>query len=300
MTTVFMKEKAVDLVKYLTINPRDEDWGIVVSTVGYQFIEPSTHYPLSPHPDKYNFKTDGKRVLNEYQLIYITAGRGYFTSRSCKRTLVEAGTIILLFPDEWHKYSPDPETGWNEYWVGFRGFHIDRRVLNGFFSPKNCIFKVGLDDRVLDIYQSIIHYADQEKAGYQQLISSIVLQLLGFAYYKQQNKQFGDSRLVDVIKRARILMKNQLNREVSPEEIAAELGVSYSLFRKEFKRYCGVSPGKYQQQLKLNRIKELLSATNISISEIAFKLNFTTVGHLSTFFHKQEGITPSEFRKRLH
>jgi transcriptional regulator, AraC family len=35
-----MKESSADQLKYLSINSQDEDWGIVVTTVGYQFIPP--------------------------------------------------------------------------------------------------------------------------------------------------------------------------------------------------------------------------------------------------------------------
>ena len=44
--------------------------------------------------------------------------------------------MILLFPGEWHSYYPDRETGWDEYWVGFRGIHIDKRVEKKFFTKE--------------------------------------------------------------------------------------------------------------------------------------------------------------------
>ena len=136
-----MEEKKSDALKYLRVNARDEEWGIVITTVGYQYVSPNHAYPLSKHPDNYNFKNEGKRTLNEYQLVYITRGEGYFSSRSCPKTHIEAGTMLLLFPGEWHKYYPDARTGWDEHWVGFRGFHIDNRVKSGFFTPSHCLFK---------------------------------------------------------------------------------------------------------------------------------------------------------------
>ena len=114
------EEKKSDALKYLRVNARDEEWGIVITTVGYQYVSPNHAYPLSKHPDNYNFKNEGKRTLNEYQLVYITRGEGYFSSRSCPKTHIEAGTMLLLFPGEWHKYYPDARTGWDEHWVGFR------------------------------------------------------------------------------------------------------------------------------------------------------------------------------------
>ena len=76
--------------------------------------------------DSYLFYKGSGRTLDEYQLVYITAGRGRFESASCPSQTVEAGTMLLLFPNEWHSYSPDPGTGWTEWWVGFRGANIDR------------------------------------------------------------------------------------------------------------------------------------------------------------------------------
>lgn len=56
-------------------------------------------YPLSRHPEKYNFKPQTGRILNEYQLVYITKGSGYFSSQSCKSQKINAGTMILLSRD---------------------------------------------------------------------------------------------------------------------------------------------------------------------------------------------------------
>ena len=116
-----MKNSEKYLLHYLTANYSNTDkWGILCTTVGYQIVAPRCHYPLSIHPDNYNFKRYG-RILHEYQFVYIVAGSGYFTSDSCATTKVSAGTIIMLFPGERHTYRPDANTGWTEYWVGFKG-----------------------------------------------------------------------------------------------------------------------------------------------------------------------------------
>ena len=105
-----MNKHANNQIRYLTIGASDEDWGITVTTIGYQFIPPQSQYPLSGHPDSYNFKPQTGRILKEYQLVYITKGSGYFSSQSCKQQKIEAGTMILLFPGEWHSYYPDKES----------------------------------------------------------------------------------------------------------------------------------------------------------------------------------------------
>ena len=95
----------------------------------------------------------------------------------------------------------------------------------------------------------------------------------------------------------RELMKDVDNpRDV--EAIARELGVSYSWFRKTFKEYTGISPAQYQLQQRLLKAKEMLTGTDINISDIAYALKFVNTGQFSTFFKHKEGVTPSDFRKR--
>ena len=97
-----MKTVDTNRLYYLTANSRDEDWDIATTTVGHQIVLPKEPYPLSTHPTDYQFNPKIGRVLNEYQLLYIVKGSGYFTSMSCKKCRIEAGTVIMLFPNEWH------------------------------------------------------------------------------------------------------------------------------------------------------------------------------------------------------
>lgn len=295
-----MEKRLDDQLKYLTFNSKDEEWGTVVTTVGYQFIPPKGKYPLSKHPDDYNFKPQTGRILNEYQLVYITKGNGYFSSQSCKQQKISAGTMILLFPEEWHSYYPDNETGWNEYWVGFRGPYIDKRIEKQFFTREEPILPIGLSATIVGLYEDILKFASQEKTGYQEMISSIVLHILGTVYYKRRNNSFTNTYVVNKINEARILMKETVENPLKPEEIATHLGLGYSWFRRMFKEYTGVSPTQYQLQQKLLKAKELLTGSNLNISEIAYTLKFENTGQFSTFFRKKEGITPMAFRKRAH
>lgn len=286
-------------LRYLTVSEIDEEWGIAVTTIGYQFIPPKGRYPSSHHPDQYDFKPPTGRILNEYQLVYITKGSGFFSSQSCKIRKIQGGTMIVLFPGEWHSYYPDQETGWDEYWVGFQGAYIDQQVEKGFFSKKEPLLPIRLSATIVGLYEEILSLALQEKSGYQQIISSIVLHILGTVYYKGKNKLFTNAEVVDKINQARIIMKKNIETPLTPEELANRLGMGYSWFRRIFKEYTGISPAKYQQQQRILRAKEYLTDTLLNVSEIAYRLGFENAGHFSTFFRQKEGSTPSEFREMV-
>jgi AraC-like DNA-binding protein len=53
----------------------------------------------------------------------------------------------------------------------------------------------------------------------------------------------------------------------------------------------------YQQELRLQRAKEMLSTTNLSIKEIAYRLNFDSPDYFSAKFKIKTGRKPSEFRQ---
>jgi AraC-like DNA-binding protein len=296
-----MSTKLDNNLLYLSIGSNDEDWGIVVTTVGKQSIPPRAEYPPAEHPDSYLFSPEKGRIFNEYQLVYITKGRGWFSSQSVeKEQMVTAGTMILLFPGEWHSYRPDTATGWNEHWIGFRGVHIDNRVKKGFFTRREPLYYIGVSSSVVGLYEEIIRLAQKEKAGYQQMISSIVLSILGTVYYRNKNIQYKDSYVVEKINEARDIIKSRCESVLSQKDIAQKVGMGYSWYRRMFKEYTGVSPAQYQLQQKLMKAKELLTTTDRLISEIAYSLHFDSVGMFSTFFKRKEGITPSKFRKRAH
>lgn len=197
-----------DKLCYLTIGDKDEKWGVVVTTIGYQFIPPGTKYPLSAHPDNYSFMPRGGRILNEYQLVYITKGSGYFASQSCPEAPVKAGTVISLFPGEWHSYHPDDETGWDEYWVGFKGAYIDDRVANRFLVREQPLHNIGISSGIVSLYEEILQLASVEKAGCQQMMSSIVLHILGSIYYKERNNSYANTFILEKVNAARELMKD--------------------------------------------------------------------------------------------
>ena len=284
---------------YLTVGSQDERWGMVVTTVGYQFVPPGGSYPLSRHPDGYDFKPQSGRVLGEYQMVYITRGDGYFSSASSRRQKVSAGTMMLLFPDEWHDYRPNPSTGWDEYWVGFRGEAFDALFRGRFFTREEPLIHIGVSATVVGLYEDLLGFAQREKSGCQQMSSGIVLHILGAVYYKRKNQAFtNNTYVVDKINQARIMMKERCEGDLSCEEVARRLGLGYSWFRRMFRQYTGVPPAQYMLQQKILRAKELLSATDLNISEIAYRLHFENPGQFATSFRKKTGMTPSDFRRR--
>ena len=282
--------------KYLTINPSDQKWGVTTHSVGHQVISENEAYPPQVHPTRYLFNIENGRILNEYQLLYITKGRGMFSSESSGRSQVKEGYMFLLFPGEWHTYRPDPETGWNEYWIGFDGRIMDEWVKDGFFRKESPVFNIGLNEGIIALYKRAIIIAEAQEANYQQALSGIACNLVSMALYLSRNRDFSKSDIASQISQAKIAVHDSISA-VTPEELARITCMSYSKFRKIFKEYTGFAPSQYIQEVRITMAKELLTNTSKSIKQIAIELGYENKDYFFTVFKKVTGSTPITYRR---
>lgn len=282
--------------KYLITNERDKRFGISVNTVGFQAIKAGSCYPPSSHPDAYYFTAQKGRVLREYQLVYITKGSGSFKSETTPETPIEKGQLLVLFPGEWHTYAPCEKRGWNEYYIGFEGEMIDSLLRNEFLSKERQVLDVGINEEVAMLFARALEVAEADKPATQQYLSGIVLHILGAVSSISQSKRYEVGNAAQKIESAKIIMHENVYKEIDPEALAEKLGISYSWFRKVFKEYTGYAPAKYFQELKLRKAKQLLIESSLSIKEICYELNYTSTEHFFSLFKKRTGFTPTEYR----
>ena len=281
-------------LKYLAKNPQDLLWGLAVNSVGCQVIGPGESYPPANHPSRYLFSEERGRVLDEYQLLYIAEGQGRFRSASTGRWLpVRAGSMFLLFPGEWHSYRPLTETGWKEYWIGFEGPVIDSRVENGFFLRDKPVLQVGMRDDIIRQYEAAITVATEQKSGFQPLLGSIVVNLLGLGYFYDRQENF--SEVEALVSRAKIIIGEEF-RTIGPEEVAGRLHAGYSNFRRIFKEYTGFSPARYILDVRMSKVKETLTNSTLPVKQIAYDFGFENYDYFFTAFRRLTGKTPSEYR----
>lgn len=285
--------------KYLLANEKDKQWGLTVSTVGFDDIKAGDDYPTPGHADGYYFHKETGRILDEFQLLYIAEGKGIFKSSHQKEVELNEGDMFLLFPGEWHTYYPNPVIGWKSYWIGFKGKNINDRLEAGFISKEKPIYHVGYSAAIIWLYEEALKVAHEEPPYMQQILAGQVNHLVGMMYALKHTNELGKSTVrLDMMNRAKKHIRESLESSLTIQQVAERLGMSYSNFRKQFKEYTGLSPATYQQDLKLQRAKELLCTTNMSIKEIAYRLNFDSPDYFSAKFKTKTGRKPSDLRPK--
>jgi len=82
------------------------------------------------------------------------------------------------------------------------------------------------------------------------------------------------------------------------EYISQKLNISYTHLSSTFSKGQGISIEKYIIEQRIERVKEFLVYTDLGLNDISFKLNFSSVAHLSNQFKKVTGLTPTFFREQ--
>lgn len=84
--------------------------------------------------------------------------------------------------------------------------------------------------------------------------------------------------------------------EIIFDEMAKEIGISYSYMRKIVNELTGKSLIEYTNQLRIEKAKQLLLESNLSMTQIASQIGYLNVQSFNRFFRKYEGIPPSSYK----
>ena len=120
------------------------------------------------------------------------------------------------------------------------------------------------------------------------------LEVLGFEWLADKK-----NRLVDRVKTAivqLIYQKKELKENLS-DYLSRLVNKDYTYISNLFSETEGITIEKYFIAQKIERVKELLIYDELSLSEIAFQLNYSSVSHLSTQFKRITGLTPTQFKE---
>lgn len=109
------------------------------------------------------------------------------------------------------------------------------------------------------------------------------------------------SKLIDRIKTIiieRIHHSKKTNTLINTSDyISGELGYDYSYLSNLFSSVEGITIEKYIIHQKIEKVKELLVYDELSLKEISYLLDYSSVSYLSNQFKKVTGLTPSHFKK---
>lgn len=88
------------------------------------------------------------------------------------------------------------------------------------------------------------------------------------------------------------------DEELKVEEMAESVNMGRTAFYEKIRELVGVSPSDFLRHIRMQRARELVTHSKLTISEIAYSVGFTDPKYFSKCFKKETGMTPSEYRDK--
>ena len=295
--------------QYLPVSVQNIDWGLYLTAVGTESVLPGcTTYPSTTHPSMYGFTWKDGRVLPEYQFLYLTRGRMIFESTATQERTIEAGHVVILFPGVWHRYRPDPKTGWEKYWLSANGEDLYRLVKRRILSPGNCILQTGLSEKIRWPFLQILKRVKARPGENPHLLAAYVMQILAetLGTVAQQTRRSGDAkenkrqpRQKDpIVGRALSHIWSHSHGVVTVDALASMMQISRRTLERRFRAVLGRSVLQAITDCRLQRAKYLLQQTKLPIGHIAMSAGFPSPAQMTNVFREHEGRTPNHYRER--
>ena len=271
-------------------NPNLEDLSVPlrINNCGYYRVH-TTPVIETPHPE-------GR---NDYQLLYIAAGKGEFYFKGSKEpTIVTKGNMILFRPGEpqvYYYYAVDKT---EVYWVHFTGWKVEEYLKRYELPSHENVFYTGVSHDYPWIYNQMIRELQIQRVNYEDMISLYMHHIfISINRYIKEGRETKNDTISDV-ERAAHYFKENYNKQISIEQYAEEHLMSVNWFIHSFKNVMKMSPMQYIISLRIAMAKGYLENSTKNIAEISNEVGYENALYFSRLFRKSTGMTPTEYRKR--
>ncbi|MFA5263568.1 MAG: AraC family transcriptional regulator [Opitutaceae bacterium] len=269
-----------------------------MTAAGQTHIPSGSPYPPDQHPADHHFDWEHGRVIEALQLVLIANGRGCIETRVGGLIEIEAGAAFILLPGVWHRYRPDPATGWEESWIEIRGPIVDGLIRMGVCSAQAAVWRGALAAGIDSALAAVHALARTASPCFDPELAAQALGVLAI-WARAGHDRPVQPRLLQAVVRAEHLLAERHAEPIDISALVKRLGVSYPHFRRAFRRHTGFAPWQYVLNLRLSRARRLLAASDIKLDALASQLGFSSAFHLSAAFKRAFGVSPDHWRRQL-
>lgn len=287
-----------DFFVYISTTPERARWGVEVLGCGFAKVAPGQPYPAPGHPADHHFDFKKGRTLRALQILFIADGSGWIQTATRERQRVTAESVVFLLPGEWHRYRPDPKTGWREHWVELDGWVVRSLIEEGVINNRQCLFQGIEGTGIAELFQKLHALLTARRQYTVPELANTAHQLLGLCT-ELSNSGKSPSRIAGVVRRAEEHLAEHHGENVDLEALAQKLGVGYSYFRRIFREQTGLSPWQYLLRSRLARAQRIMASGEETLASIAETAGFGSAFHFSAAFKKAHGVSPDTWRKQI-
>jgi AraC-like DNA-binding protein len=246
-----------------------------------------------------------------WELVYVDNGELVALAEDTEHKLSK-GELILHKPGEWHTQRAN-------------GISAASAIIVSFFCQSNelsalagRVFPLGLNERALlseiinetenafdsplsALVTPKLHRRKEAPFGAEQLIKMALCKLMISLMRRESaptgmpRKGLDDGLFAEIIE----FLSNNLDKNLSLEEIARHAGISKTALKQLFSQKAGCGACKYYIRMKIDRAKTYIREGNYNFTQIAELLGYGSVHYFSAQFKTTVGMTPSEYASSI-
>lgn len=260
-----MSENIVYYNKHCPILTPDRSAPIYVMDLGHEKCKPNHVY--------------GPAVRKHYLIHLIKSGKGTVER---KGTIVhlKAGDSFVIYPNEVVTYKADETEPWDYFWIGFSGSY-SQKIME---QTTSNLFPTFRKSGLLSL-ENATEQDNHDTIGMLELLFDVLNSIKSTIKEK-----------TDFISVATNYIETNYSRSFDISVLAKTLNVSRSHFTTTFTQKVGETPHAYLNKIRIEKAKEFLSTTSLSITEIAYSVGFSSLERFSDAFKKQTNLSPKNFR----
>lgn len=263
-----------------------------------------------------------ERVIFDYELLYVKEGEIQVTIED-ENYSGKPGDIFFFRPKQRHSISVQGNKPFRQPHIHFDFFSqpdspkvkISFKPLAQMSDSEMTLFREDVADkfgikfpgkiniRKVDYFEKmlfdIIYEYNTKLPFYETSVKGMMIRLLTYLmreiYWSNNPTVYSNMEELRDIKE---YLDCNFRRVVSLEELVDQFNMSKYHLIRHFKRAFGMTPIQYHQLLRIEKVKEMIQYTNLSIGRIAEEFGFDSINTFSRAFKSLEGVPPSYYRKR--
>lgn len=163
--------------------------------------------------------------------------------------------------------------------------------------------KTDAPEKYLRLFEKMHKYFDSPEAEDEIILHSLVLELihsLAKSSEKLQQREEIKPNNYIIIERAIKYIKENLNSDLSLENVSRYVGMSPIHFHNCFKTATAHTLRRYVEELRIKKAATLLVTTDYTLTKIAYECGFSSQAYFSYAFKKKMNLTPREYSKSVY
>jgi len=221
-----------------------------------------------------------------------------------KNYLLKGGDLLLTPPNIIHGSNNFPEDKGSLFWLIIRIPKKDETILrlsqkeskiliNRLLNMENLKFK-GIPEMKKLLFSIFDNYNKKNDPLSKLTISNLILNFLLKVIYA--GEKTNHKSISSDVEFCLSYIDNNIYQDIFISDLASKIFLSESRLKHKFKEEIGIPPNDYILRKKIDKAKQIFNNNfNISISELSYKLSFSSPSYFSTVFKRYQGISPSEY-----